>query len=263
MNKFGEEFINLVNNSEKPLINFPEEKEIKFSRKDKKEYSIPVVELRFENFAKDLIDNCYNIAVEKAQKTISQDQAGNIRPFKIKVINQFRGILAETIVHLFLYYKCNISMRNINRYDLERETFDYKPEEYDIKVVVNNEVKELEIRSSNNPYNSLEEYLTNRGVICKYTNRFKLSENIKDLSIAVIYDKKDHQGPLNQKQREIFMEEFSDNNYKIYLVTNCATKKAVEDFGEIKNYGQDKTKYIEVPFFAISSQNYHIKNLIT
>ena len=261
VNKFGEDFLRLVNNTAKPLVNFPEEKIIKFS-KNSKEYLIPFIELTFENFVRDLMINCYNIAIEKAKKTMPQDQAGNIRPPKIKVVNQFRGVLAETIVHLFLYYKCNVNIKNIYRYDLERETFDYKPQEYDIKVVINNEEKELEIRSSNNPYNSLENYLARRGVICAYTNSFKLSEDFKDLSIAVIYDKTAHTGPLSFEQREKFIKDFAKNEYKIYLVTHCATKRAAEVYGKIKEYGQHGTKYIEVAFCDISSQNYHIKNLI-
>lgn len=259
MNKFGEEFINLINNAEQPIINFPKEKRINIIDKD---CSIPIVELTFENFTNGLIHNCFNIAVEKAKKTMPQDQAGNIRLDEIKVINQFRGILAETIVHLFLYYKCDINIKNIYRYDLERETFDYKPEEYDIKLKLCNNVLEVEVRSSNNPWTDISQYLLHRGVLAIYTNDFKKTEAVKDISFAVIYDLINHKGPLDEYTRKKFFEDFKNNKYKIYLITHCATKDAFELFGEITNLGQGKTQYIQVPFSTISDKKYHIKNII-
>jgi len=262
MNIYGKEFIDLVNNSKEKLLVFPAEKTIKFF-KDKKKYGVNVIELSYENFNKNLIKNCYKIAREKAKKTMDYNQAEEKRDKKIKIVNQFKGVLAEAIVHLYLHYECKISLQKIHRYDLERENFEYNQEEYDIKLDIDDSnTLQLEIRSSNNPFKNLSSYLMKRGVICAYVNNVKQQENFKDISISVIYDLLNHIGPLGEEKIFNFFKDFKENNYKIYLILHCSTKECCESCHEIKSYNQRETKYMEVPFWKISNYEYHLKNII-
>ncbi len=264
MNTFGNEFLELVKNSKTKPVVFPLEQAVSFV-KDQQKYSIKVVALTYNNFTTDLLNHCWKIAVEKAKKTMDQNQAGQKRSRNIKIINQFRGVLAETIVHLFLYDECGLSLKNIFRYDLERETFDYNPGEYDIKLALDTpdkKILELEIRSSHNPFSNISRYLSKRGVLCTYTNNYKQQENVKDLSFAVVYDLPDYTGNLEDDKRKKFVTDLKNNLYKIYFVTHCATKKIFLEKGEITNLGQGDTKYIQVPFSAVSPSKYHIKNIV-
>lgn len=264
MNSFGKEFLKLVKDSKKQPLVFPSGQTISFIDNGQK-YSMEVVALSYENFSADILNHCWKIALEKAKKTMDQNQAGKKRTADIKVINQFRGVLAETIVHLYLYNVCNHPFDKIVRYDLVRETFDYDPEEYDIMLTFDSPEKknlELEIRSSHNPFSNLSRYLSKRGVLCTYTNHYKQKENVKDISLAVVYDIPDYSGKLEDDKRKKFVADLKNNRYKIYLVTHCATKKVFLEKGEITNLGQGDTKYIQVPFSAISPSKYHIKNIV-
>jgi hypothetical protein len=259
MNRFGKEFFNLVRNSTQSLINFSPEKEISLNGNR----FISVIELTYSNFSKKLLENCLKIAKEKAQKTMSKNQAGEDRPFEIKVINQFRGVLAETIVHLYLHYECGIPLQNIKRYDLERRTFDYSPEEYDLKIIKNGKEYTLEVRSSHDYYGDLKKYLEKRGIICAYINKYKLQENIKDISCAVIFQLKGYSGPLDNNTRSKFFEDFERERYKIYFITHCATKDVCKEKSYKTNLGQKSTEYLIVPFRTISQPEFHIKNVVS
>ncbi len=263
MNKFGEEFRKIVYQLHEKTLIFNNEIRINFIKNDKT-HSLPVIKFEYKNFSKELIKNCYDISVAKAEKTMNQDQAGQKRSQKIKIINQFRGILAESIVHLYLHFGIGIPFDKIKRYDLERKTFDYNPEEYDIKIVSTDsqKTKEIEVRSSNNPYKTISRYLANRGIICTYTNKLKKHENAKDISFAVIYSNYKHTGHLDEKIRSKFFQDFKNENYQIYLITHCATKQAFSEHGETVNLGQGNTEYIQVPFYSISDEKFHVKNLV-
>lgn len=264
MNKYGQNFLNLLE-KENHLIEFNQEREIIFNL-EKQKFTIPIVELKRENFDTDLLKNVYNISLEKAEKTMDFNQNLEERNKKIKIIRQFRGVLAETIVHLYLHYICKIPINKIKRYDLERETFEYKPQEYDIKLCSNYQNIDcytIEVRSSNNPYKNIEDYLTKKGIICAYTNNRKATEEIKDISIAIIYKLADHIGSLRGETEEKFFEDFDENKYTIYFPTHCALKESCYNLSVKTDLGQNNTEYITVPFSKISDSKYHIKNVIS
>ncbi len=263
MNKHGKNFLNLLKEKSN-LINFNQEREITFNLEEKR-FTIPIIELKRENIDEELIKNIYNISLEKAEKTMKLNQNLEEREQYIKIIKSFRGILAETIVHLYLHYICEIPIDKIKRYDLERETFEYKKEEYDIKICSSHQNTPcyiIEVRSSNNPYENIEDYLAERGIICAYTNNQKKTEEAKDISIAIIYKLSGHKGNLKEKMEKNFFEDFYENKYTIYFPTHCALKETCYNLSKKTNLGQNNTEYYIVPFSAISDSKYHIKNII-
>ena len=263
MNEFGKEFFNLLEKRNN-FIFFPEEKTMNFYNNGN-EYKIETVILDYSNFDKELINNCYKIADVKSRKTMDFNQAGKKRILKEKIMKQFRGVLAETIVHLYLYYRCNIDKNNIKRYDIERESFEYSQEEYDVNVILNNnKIITLEIRSSNNPYKNISDYLSNRGIKYVYFNEHKKKEKFRDLAIAVIYDLENHTGQLGDKQIEKFFNNLKDKKYKIYLITHCATIRHLKK-GQyiVDSLKQNNTQYLEVPFYYVADNKYNIRNIFS
>lgn len=57
------------------------------------------------------------------------------RSFDEKLEKQTQGVLAEIAVHIFLEKILNF---DVLRFDLERETFQYNPMEYDLKIKTSN-----------------------------------------------------------------------------------------------------------------------------
>ena len=69
-----------------------------------------------------MYNNCVKIAREKARYTMDYSQSLVLRPPEEKEIKQFKGILAETAIQLYLVQKCRIPFHQVHRWDLERDS---------------------------------------------------------------------------------------------------------------------------------------------
>ena len=73
---------------------------------------------------------------------------------------------------------------NVLRYDLERQTFEYKTDEYDLKIVINDNCYEVESRSSNIHYECIENFIKNDVIIGPYGNSIKPTDEFADFHFA-------------------------------------------------------------------------------
>lgn len=118
-----------------------------------------------------IYNNCYKIAREKAKYTMNYNQNLRVRSGKEKEIKQFKGVLAETAVQLFLVQECGIPFEQVRRWDLERRNFRNAWREYDIKIVTGNKELFIESRASDSYRTSLPEFVKNYDIIGRYSNR--------------------------------------------------------------------------------------------
>lgn len=138
----------------------------------------------------------------------------------------------------------------IKRYDLMRHSFKYNTDEYDIKIE-STVKKEIEIRSSIIRC-TIEECISNYGIICSYTNIVKKFEKQKDLYCGVSYF-------LNKKDDETsLVEQVYKGEVKILLLS-IANEEDEKKYGIINNLKQKNTSYRIVKYLSIGDFNntYH------
>lgn len=190
----------------------------------------------------DIISHALDIAKEKAEYTMAEDQGERIRTNEGKVLSAFRGVFAETAIQiLFETVLNNYEDLEIIRYDIERETFEYKPEEYDVRIKNKNNVYDLEIRSSENYKYDLKGGLEKLDIIGEYTNSTKVSEEYSDYYVRPLY----HYKPTTYKQ-EKNLSSYIDKLKKgeiILYITAGTDLYSMNKYSKIKNLGQEKTKY--------------------
>jgi hypothetical protein len=180
------------------------------------------------NVDEEIYYNALEIAEIKSAYTMNANQNQEWRSDKTKLKKQAQGILAEIAVHLLFEKIYKISPL---RFDLERENFNYNPNEYDLKLHVNNEIMEIEVRSSNARRQTIKDFIMNDVIIGSYGNSMKPQENLSDF----------HYRPM-------YFPEFTIDgnkpweNFKLYLFS-CATKKEMETLGYNDNLGQYNTVY--------------------
>lgn len=135
----------------------------------------------------DIYNNCFKIAREKAQYTMDYSQELKIRTPKEKVIKQFKGVLAETAIHLYLVKECGIPFDKVHRWDLERSSFRYSSNEYDLRFLTDSGELSIESRASDSYKTSLDEFVKKYDIIGKYSNSKKVGEKTADLYIRPVY----------------------------------------------------------------------------
>ena len=195
--------------------------------------------------SKELVDFSNQIAMEKADKTMNFNQNLEQRSKDVKVSNLCRGILGETAIQLLLRDHIKLSIDDIARFDLERETFDYIPSEYDLKY----KNKRIEVRTSNNKFESLEKYVNSyeNGVICKYINNLKKSEIDSDYYFAIVYDYPGVVGGITDVDKVNFVDDIVSKKIKMYIITGANLAERIKH-GVMKNLGQYNTQYLIINF---------------
>ncbi|MCI9081618.1 MAG: hypothetical protein HFI70_04740 [Lachnospiraceae bacterium] len=192
-----------------------------------------------------ILNNCHKIAVEKARYTRDEGQDAKTREPARKVINQFKGIMAETAIHIFLNRECGFSLDCISRWDLVRPDFKSAENEYDIKVNEGGREFCIESRSSSSYRTSLEEFMQEYDIIGKYTNAVKRQEKKSDLYIRPVFQyenpnmtKKEYQKAVGDTYQDI-----SENSLKLFLVAAAGKEEMYGSKGYYKNMGQGSTRY--------------------
>jgi hypothetical protein len=193
----------------------------------------------------ELVASSMRIAEEKSLKTMASSQNLHARSSAEKVNQSCRGVLGEACMQLLLTKQLNIPKDSVKRFDLERESFVYSPDEYDLKV---NNLR-IEVRTSNNPASTIDDYLgwSNRGVICTYTNNIKSRENESDFYFGIVYDYPGLSGRVPLERKVKFSSEIIERQVKMYLVGGVSNYEK-EKFGIATSMGQRNTNYKVVPF---------------
>lgn len=210
-----------------------------------------------------LLDNAYELATKKAQYTNDKDQSGKDRPFEIKVMNQLKGVLAEIGVHLILEEV--LKLKGVKRWDLERENFEYKDTEYDLKFSINEMEYKCESRSSTSYKTTLSEFLSTCHVIGPYTSDIKSKEDANHFYFRPVFQYKE----LLPKSQKFLPYDYIKNTYKdienskleLYFISG-ATKSQM--FGELHEEGtnnQSGTTYKQVRMNKLPDFNKFLENL--
>lgn len=239
MNKYGVEFKNLVESNDFSNL-FSEEKYII----NNKIFTV----LKF-NVDKKLVNHCLDIAKEKSNYTMALNQNLEERTDEQKFINAFRGILAETLVHLFLLKKCDLDFSRVKRFDLERASFEYSPEEYDINIIKGEEELRLECRSSSSWCANIKKACETKPIIGQYINSTKSSESISDLYSCVLfqydtdYFRKNKIYKDKDKTKLNTIQDILDGNLLVYLPSGTNVEQMTGVDSRRDNYGQKNTEY--------------------
>lgn len=230
MNQFGREFTEL----------FKKYKNYQYFREVKLDFGIV---LEFHAPA-DIYNNCYKIAREKAKFTMSYSQRLILRAPKEKVIKQFKGVLAETAIHLYLIQVCNIPFNAVHRWDLERDTFEYSPNEYDLKITTGEKAIFIESRSSDSYKTSLESFVKYYDIIGKYSNKRKRGEKEADIYMRPVYQ---FEPCIKAEERTEKLYEtykmIQSKSLKLYLVSGAVREEMYGPNSYAKNMLQGDTIY--------------------
>lgn len=231
MNRFGEEFYLLYsqNHNHDYFIDYTI---------DLGEGEFSVVEFMPVN---SILNNCYKIAVEKAKYTMDEGQDLQIRNKRKKIINQFKGIMAEAAIHLYLLERCSFTIDSVKRWDLERESFADTNNEYDLKITKDGVDFFIESRSSSSYKTDLKRFMMYYDIIGKYANQKKRNERISDLYVRPVFQYVGCTFTKDEYEQEIFntFADISANRLKLYLVAAAGKEKCMGNMGTIRTWGRD------------------------
>lgn len=235
MNNFGDEFYQL----------YEENREHDFFMDyviDMGDKNFSVVEFMPVN---SILNNCYKIAVEKSKYTMDEGQNLEIRERRKKIINQFKGIMAETAIHIFLNQKCGFSLDSVHRWDLERSSFTDTRNEYDIKITQSGVDFYIESRSSSSYKTDLRRFMMYYDIIGKYSNQKKNNERISDMYVRPVFQYINCIMTQREYEKAIYntFSDISNNKLKLYLVATVGKKEMYGESGYSKSMGQRGTQY--------------------
>ena len=229
-NSHKQDFIDLYNKKINEHYNFFIEKSISINNKEFR-YLICNIDM-------EILKCALSLAKEKTNYTMDLNQASIPRDYITKIKKCSQGILAEMFIHFLLIERYHL---NVLRYDLERDSFVYNPEEYDLKVVTSNKDYEIESRSSNIHHTSIEKFVTTDVIIGPYVNKIKSKDDLADFHFRPIYMPEFepfeyHDGKL------IISNKFFENKINL-VITGVATKDDFINNGYTASLGQWGTKY--------------------
>lgn len=230
MNEFGKEFIELY----KKYRGYQYFVEVKLDFGMVLEFKAP----------SDIYNNCYKIAREKANYTMDYSQSLGKRTLEEKIIKQFKGILAEASIQLYLVQKCNIPFDKVHRWDLERNSFKFSLNEYDVKIVTERGDISIESRASDSYKTPLNVFVKYYDIIGKYSNQRKIGEKIADLYLRTVYqfmpciEEKERRDMLFQTYRMI-----QAKSLRLYLVSGATREEMYGKKSYMKSMQQGETLY--------------------
>ena len=237
-NKFEKEFIDYYIKKKKDNYIFFEEQAIIINNEKKFNY------LKC-NIDRTSVVMALKIAKEKSKHTMSKNQAGFNRNQITKIIKSSQGILAEMFLHILLLERYKL---NTIRYDLERKTFEYSIEEYDIKIIAADKNYEVESRSSIIRNKTIKQFIENDFIIGPYYNKFKEKDEVADFHFRPVYFKE--YKPLIEINNKFDINPELYNGTTKLIISGCATKEEMIKHSIIGTLGQKGTKYnlIKVEF---------------
>ncbi len=195
----------------------------------------------------DLISRAARQAKQKVEHTIQAGQDGVSRSNKLKLQNQFRGMIAEIYaVELFKTWLANSELNNweVIRYDdVRTDDFASPRNEYDIKIQKNGHettILKIESRSSVTYKRSLTEGINDLDIIGPYISQAKAKENYVDYYIRPLYDN------IQKMNAEEFSDFLKKGFINLYFVAGC-NKNIMIEKGIYKSMKQSTTKYRCLP----------------
>jgi len=213
------------------------------------------------NATSDLIVRAARQARQKVKHTIQAGQDGRLRNQKLKLENQFRGMIAEIYaVELFKTWLAESKLNNweVIRYDdVRTDNFENSQNEYDIKIQNSsqNRIIKIESRSSVTYKRSLTQAINDLDIIGPYISSTKPKETYVDYYIR----------PLYHNRQEMKAEEFSEflknDLIDLYFVSGCDKEKMIEK-GTYKSMKQSSTRYRCLPIIQGSDILVFQENLL-
>ena len=195
----------------------------------------------------DLILRAARQAKQKVKHTIQAGQDGAIRSNKLKLQNQFRGMIAEIYaLELFKSWLVNSELNNweIIRYDdVRTDDFASPRNEYDIKIQKNGQgatILKIESRSSLTYNRSLTEGINDLDINGPYISQAKAKENYVDYYIRPLYDN------IQEMKAEEFSDFLKKDLINLYFVAGCS-KQTMITKGKQKSMSQSGTTYKCLP----------------
>ena len=194
-----------------------------------------------DDFPSELLIECSNMAGDKAKKVSKKNQKGEIRTDEAVKTNVFKGIIAETVTHLFLLQVCDFSKEEVHRYDLERVSFDYDPkQEYDVALFKDGTFAcEIGVKASKIERSELDSFLNKQHCIIakyRYAGRLEDHNSAFYMGIIIVYNYK--------YDEESFIEQYSKGMINTYIVSGATLS---EMNGELNTnnikMNQGKTRY--------------------
>lgn len=230
MNNFGNEFIELY----KKYRDYQYFVEVKLDFGMVLEFNAPA----------DIYNNCYKIAREKAKYTMDYSQSLEKRTLEEKIIKLFKGILAEASIQLYLVQKCNIPFDKVHRWDLERNSFKYTSDEYDVKIVTEKGDIFIESRSSDSYKTTLNMFVNGYDIIGRYSNQRKTYEKMADLYLRPVYQ---FMPCIKEEEREdkLFQtyKMIQAKLLRLYLVSGATKEEMYGKKSYMKSMQQGETSY--------------------
>lgn len=193
------------------------------------------------NMNEALIQHALKIAQIKSQYTMNANQAEEARTPEQKLLSAFRGILAETAVHILLEKYLNTTKTAIKRFDLERESFEYSSDEYDLQLIYNHHSYEMESRSSENYKQDLAKGLERLDILGTYTNGTKIKEEPAEFYIRPLYQYTNFTG-FQERNINKYIHMLRQEEIILYL-TSGTDRETMAKYGRLKPMGQNNTLY--------------------
>ena len=194
------------------------------------------------NIDLDILKVAVNLAKEKSQFTMSQNQAAIPRDKVTKLQKCAQGVLAEMFIHILLMERYGFE---VLRYDLERNSFVYKTDEYDLNIYISDQVYEVESRSSNIHHLSIKNFVENDVIIGPYGNSVKQADELADFHFRPIY--MPNFEPFSYKDgKYVYNKKLVDGTIKL-IITGVATRQDFIRHAYKGTLGQRGTTYLLVP----------------
>ena len=200
-----------------------------------------------------------DLAREKSKFTMAPNQASIPRDDLTKLQKSAQGILAEMFIHFLLLQRYGLTVK---RFDLERESFVYSKDEYDLKIFVNPKWYEVESRSSNIHHAQIRRFIEQDVIIGPYGNKVKQEDELADFHFRPIYLPEFI--PIKCKSNGCFYNSDMFNGNIKLIITGMATKDDFIRYGRRATLGQKGTSYLVVDVLKvgdIESMDNKIANL--
>ena len=213
------------------------------------------------NIDLDILKCAVELAKEKSQFTMNQNQANIPRSETVKVKKCAQGILAEMFVHFLLVERYGF---NVKRFDLERDSFEYSTDEYDLKIIVDSKEYEVESRSSNIHHFSIRKFVKEDVMIGPYGNASKIMDEYADLHFRPIYMPEFFPFSYEDGGKVVYNKKMIDGSIRL-VITGVATKEDFLKNGRNSSLGQRGTTYHVVDISKIgdiTEMDKKIKELI-
>lgn len=180
MNEFGEKFYELMEKYRNQQLL-------------QKENVLPSFVCYKDNFPADLLKQIESLSKEKSKYVSKKNQNGDIRDANAVVANVFKGVIAETVAHIFLMEVCGFSSDEVKRFDLERGDFVYNPhKEYDVALFSNGKFdREIGVKSSKIGDKEFKKFLQEQHCIIgkyRYNGRADDHDSSFYLGIVIVFE---------------------------------------------------------------------------